>query len=321
MLVRYCPSYSLYLSEIQKRGEDIMNQYFKEFINDLEFDKEQVHNNLMFIPITSSKKHDFGFLSLNKAFEDGLVEIKELDDDGSVPEVKVYNKSEQFLIIFDGEHLIGAKQNRIVNKTIIINPFSEIVVPVSCTEAGRWHHNSEGFSKSKYNAPMKMRKASKQGEDSQSEVWDHVAAFMQTAELQSPTSSLHEVFEEVSPSFDDYREKITKLPSQVGVIVYVNGVFTGLDILGDPKLFSDLYENLMNSYLIEGLDKPDENRVENNSQNLTKEILDELIQSRLTKGKSIGAEGRENIKGRKTLGEFVSFNKAPIHIALFHNQD
>ena len=73
-----------------------MNQYFKEFINDLEFDKEQVHNNLMFIPITSSKKHDFGFLSLNKAFEEVLVQIKELDDDGSVTEVKVYNKSEQF---------------------------------------------------------------------------------------------------------------------------------------------------------------------------------------------------------------------------------
>ncbi len=298
-----------------------MNQYFREFINDLEFDKEQVHNNLMFIPITSSKKHNFDFLSLNKAFEDGLVEIKELDDDGSVPEVKVYNKSEQFLIIFDGEHLIGAKQNRIVNKTIIINPFSEIVIPVSCTEEGRWHHTSEGFSKSKYNAPMHMRKASKQGEDSQSEVWDHVGAIMHAADSDSPTISLHQVFEEVSPIFDDYKENITKLPSQVGVIVYVNGVFSGLDIVSDHDLFSDLYENLMNSYLLEGLDKPDENRAENNSQDLTKEILDELIQSRLTKGESIGAEDRENIKGKKTLGEFVSFNHVPIHLALFHNQD
>ena len=79
----------------------------------------------MFIPITSSKKYNFGFLSLNKAFEEGLVEVKELDDDGSVPEVKVYNKSEKFLIIFDGEHLIGAKQNRIVNKTIIIKTIQE----------------------------------------------------------------------------------------------------------------------------------------------------------------------------------------------------
>ena len=298
-----------------------MNQYFKEFINDLEFDKEQVHNNLMFIPITLSKKHDFDFLSLNKAFEEGLVEVKELDDDGSVPEVKVYNKSEQFLIIFDGEHLIGAKQNRIVNKTIIINPFSEIVVPVSCTEAGRWHHTTEGFSKSKYNAPMKMRKASKQGEDSQSEVWDHVASTIRFAGSDSPTSSLHQVFEEMSPGFDDYREKITRLPSQVGVIIYVNGVFSGLDIVSDTDLFSDLYENLMNSYLLESLEKSDENRVENNSQNLTKEILDELIHSRLTKGESIGVERRENIKGKQTSGEFVSFNKVPIHLALFHNQD
>ena len=298
-----------------------MNNNIIKWIEKLQFGKEQQINNYTFIPITSSQEYDFDHIILKKALEDRVVEIAELEDGASVPEVKVYNKSEKFLIIFDGEHLIGAKQNRIVNKTVIINPFSELVVPVSCTEKGRWHHTTEGFSKSKYNAPMHMRKASKQGKDSQSKVWDHVGAIMQSADSDSPTLSLHQVFEEVSPSFDDYKENITKLPSQVGVIVYVNGAFSGLDIVNDPDSFSDLYENLMNSYLIEGLDKSDGNKPDNSSQNLTKEILDELIQSRLTKGESIGVEGRENIKGKKTVGEFVSFNHVPIHLALFNNQD
>jgi len=114
-----------------------MNNNLQNWVKDFEYGKEQIHRNLTFIPITSSKRYDFDFLTLKKAFEEELAEVKELDNGGSVPEVRVINRSEKYLIIFDGEHLIGAKQNRIVNKTIIINPLSEIVIPVSCTEEGR----------------------------------------------------------------------------------------------------------------------------------------------------------------------------------------
>jgi hypothetical protein len=41
--------------------------------------------------------------------------------------------------LLDGEELIGAKQNRALNLTILAPAKQVIVIPVSCVEAGRWH--------------------------------------------------------------------------------------------------------------------------------------------------------------------------------------
>jgi hypothetical protein len=50
------------------------------------------------------------------------------------------------VLILDGEELVGAKQNRIVNTTILVAAGAEIVIPVSCVEQGRWTYKSDAFS-------------------------------------------------------------------------------------------------------------------------------------------------------------------------------
>ena len=38
-----------------------------------------------------------------------------MDTEGSVPDFEAVNKSPEMILILDGEELVGAKQNRIVN--------------------------------------------------------------------------------------------------------------------------------------------------------------------------------------------------------------
>ena len=64
---------------------------------------------------------------------------------GSVPELKVFNGLSQPVLLLDGEELIGAKQNRVLNLTIMVPADTEMMIPVSCVEAGRWQHISDGF--------------------------------------------------------------------------------------------------------------------------------------------------------------------------------
>ncbi len=52
-------------------------------------------------------------------------------------------------LILDGTELRGAKQNRMVNITIIVGKHSEAPIPVSCVEQGRWAYRSRGFTSSK----------------------------------------------------------------------------------------------------------------------------------------------------------------------------
>ena len=59
-----------------------------------------------------------------------------------MPDLKVINKSEVMVLILDGEELVGAKQNRIVNTTILIPAKETVLIPVSCVEQGRWSYDT-----------------------------------------------------------------------------------------------------------------------------------------------------------------------------------
>jgi hypothetical protein len=294
-----------------------MENSLESWVHDLELGKEQGHKNLTYIPITSSQDHGFDFLTLDESLKHKLVDVTELEEGASVPELKVINRSEKYLLIFDGEHLIGAKQNRIVNKTIIVKPKSEIVIPVSCTEQGRWRYESRVFSRSKYGAPSSIRKKLKQKLYSQHEVWDDIAHKISSFAVHSATSSLEDVYGEIDSSFEDYREKISKVPSQVGFIAFINDEFAGLDIVGDPELFSAMHESLINSYLMDAMYSRKERKKKVDPKKQATGILDEVIKASTKEGTKIGVEKREELKGKKTVGEFVRFDGKPVHLAVF----
>ena len=64
----------------------------------------------------------------------------------NVPELRVVNPLDANVLLYDGEELLGAKQNRILNVTVLVPAASEKTVPVSCVEEGRWHARSAAFA-------------------------------------------------------------------------------------------------------------------------------------------------------------------------------
>ena len=47
-----------------------------------------------------------------------------------MPELRVVNRAGRMVLILDGEELVGAKQNRIVNTTILVAAGVEIVIQI-----------------------------------------------------------------------------------------------------------------------------------------------------------------------------------------------
>jgi len=72
-------------------------------------------------PLLSNREIELVYLTLDEALGEGLVEITEKTDGGSVPELQVVNKSTKMVLILGAEELVRAKQNRIVNTTKIIS--------------------------------------------------------------------------------------------------------------------------------------------------------------------------------------------------------
>jgi len=71
------------------------------------------------------------YLTLDQALGGGWAEITEISEQGSVPELRVTNKGAKAVFILDGEELVGSKQNRVVNLSILVPATSKLTIPVS----------------------------------------------------------------------------------------------------------------------------------------------------------------------------------------------
>jgi hypothetical protein len=84
--------------------------------------------------------------------EEGLAgratEIAEVDEHGDVNTVKVTHRGHRPLLLIDGEELVGAKQNRVLNASFLVGPGTTVLLPVSCVERGRWSARTAAFASS-----------------------------------------------------------------------------------------------------------------------------------------------------------------------------
>jgi hypothetical protein len=123
----------------------IMETVIREYLGQIKVGRTQGYRNLALFPLLSEYEAGLDFVTLDEALSAGLIEVTEVGQGGSVPEIRVVNKSPRRVLILDGEELVGAKQNRIVNTTLIVEAHSTTVIPVSCVEQGRWAHTGSKF--------------------------------------------------------------------------------------------------------------------------------------------------------------------------------
>jgi len=196
-------------------------RYFESLYPRLEFGAPIQLDTLLIEPIVSLGSVDDSALDvlidLEAAYNKELVVIKEVSTGGSVQEVLVCNESEMPLVLLEGQGLEGAKQNRAVQKTVVIPAYCTIAVPVNCVERGRWRYNTSEFRPAKFRAgpSMKMSKVSAMKMNShsvQSEVWREVSELSSRMSLSSSTEDLGEILERASSrdrrSFDSLERKL-----------------------------------------------------------------------------------------------------------------
>src|SRR5262245_21648948 len=93
---------------------------------------ETTFGNMTMFPLLDGNGGAADYLTLDDAIGRGLVQITEVSGEGSVPNRKLKNESDEAVLLLDGEELIGAKQNRVLNLTILAPANRTIVIPVSC---------------------------------------------------------------------------------------------------------------------------------------------------------------------------------------------
>jgi hypothetical protein len=242
-----------------------MEKIIGDFLDQLKVGRKQAHKNLALYPFLSTYAIGLDYLLLDEALSDNLIEVVEVSEGGSVPQLKVVNKAARMVLILDGEELVGAKQNRIVNTTILVDRKSSLVIPVSCVEHGRWSYNTSKFHSQErmMNANLRAMKSEQvsysirsTGEfrSDQGAIWEGIAEKAARRDAPSPTGAMAAIYDKERPSLEEYVKDFHLIDSQVGAIFMINGQVAGMDAFGRPDTFSKVFKKLLESYALDAID-------------------------------------------------------------------
>ena len=95
------------------------------------------HKALAVFPLFSPSDGDVEYLLSDEAIAAGDLHVEEISEGGSVPNLLVTNQGGSRVLFLEGEELRGAKQNRVLNTSVLIAAHSTTKIPVSCVEQGQ----------------------------------------------------------------------------------------------------------------------------------------------------------------------------------------
>jgi ARG and Rhodanese-Phosphatase-superfamily-associated Protein domain len=211
-------------------------------------------------PLRDPRAH---YLALEVAIERGL-RIEEVTAGGSVPELRVVNRLAEQVLLYDGEELVGAKQNRILNVSVLVGGKTELPIPVSCVEERRWRHTSSSFSSASHSASPKLRqrKARVQQSDplargiSQHAVWEEVRSMHARLDVSSPTGASADAYRRWLEALTALEAAFPLQPGQSGAVLAL-GTDVCLDYVSRPDAFERLYPKLLRGYMLDALERLD----------------------------------------------------------------
>ncbi len=306
-----------------------MNPIIQKYFNSLELGDIQIFKNMATVPLYIPVEEGPEYLTLQEALDQQVLKITELDESGSVPELKVTNTSAQYVLLLDGEELMGAKQNRVLNTTILLKPNSETVIPVSCTEQGRWAYSSAEFSSSGHIMAQCLRSRQVRSvhsnlrqmrghQSDQGEVWAGIRKLSADAEVASPTGAMRDVYESKASLLADYEKTFESIPKQQGILVMINGEVVGFDILSRASAYQKLHSKLIKSYAMDAMHQQTETEPHSTpSISKARAFLEATTDCTAQVYPSIGYGDDHRFEGKTMVGSALVANESVIHIAFF----
>src|SRR5262249_31639557 len=125
---------------------DTMTQPLNELWQTVQVIEPQQDSGLQVFGLRWESKSTLNYTTMDEALAAKTLEVTEVSESGSVPTLKVVSTADVMTLLMAGEQLIGSKQNRVLNVSIMVPARTTLAGPVSCVEAGRWSYRSPKFA-------------------------------------------------------------------------------------------------------------------------------------------------------------------------------
>ncbi len=220
---------------------------------------------LTVFPLLGSSDAPSTYLLLDEALAKGVAHVTETSTSGSVPELRFENRSDQPILIVDGEALVGAKQNRIVNISILVPPQSITSIPVSCVERGRWSYRRPDFGSADHVLYSKSRaqkarhvsaslNTSGRARADQGAIWNDIAEKSERMAADSRSEAMDALFAKTDRDLENLELRLQPEIDQVGAVFALDGSVLGLEVFDVADTWRRFARKVYRSYGLDALD-------------------------------------------------------------------
>jgi hypothetical protein len=205
------------------------------------------------------------YRNLDQVLHEGTLRIREVSAEGYVPELLLDNRGDKPVLLLDGEELIGCKQNRVLNVTVLAPAHSTIKIPVSCVEQGRWSPLSEVFSA----APQtqyytgRARKVAQVSESlnargrfhaDQLRVWEELSSKQARMGARSRTAAMADLYAARDSELKQYTGNFKAEANQVGALFSINGKLVGLELFDSAESLAAYLPKVVSGYALDAIE-------------------------------------------------------------------
>jgi hypothetical protein len=223
------------------------------------------HKLLAVFPLFSQPEGDVEYVLFDEAIAAGSVQIEEVSEGGSVPNLLVKNQGDSRVLLLEGEELRGAKQNRVLNTSVLVAARSKTPIPVSCVERGRWRYSSRRFAPSASHSGSKLRHYLKWSvseslsaggghTSDQMAIWNEVSRQASCLGAFSETGAMSDTFEAYRAELNDFREHLAYAEGATGVAIAVGKRVVALDLFDKPSTCRKVWDRLISGVAMDSLE-------------------------------------------------------------------
>jgi len=280
-------------------------------------------NSLTVFPLYAQTCKPADYQLADEAIAASTVAVQEVSEGGSVPELLVENTGDTRVLFLEGEELRGAKQNRILNTSILVPAKSTIKVPVSCVEQGRWRHTSRQFGSSKVRSPHSLHyklkasvsdsiKRESSHRSDQSAVWEEVEKKQAAFGFSSKTMAMSDTYDNLADKMTEYREKLKYPEGAIGVAVAVGPKVVCLDVFDKPATCQKAWDRLLSGSIVDALDgTAAEGQVEAQT---VEQLLGESKTTPWADAPTVGDGQEHRAEFNGSIGSALSLDESVVHL-------
>lgn len=270
------------------------------------------------------------------------VEIAE-QPNATVPTLRATNRSDQPVLLVEGQVVRGGLQDRVLNVSIVVPAGESIDIPVSCVEQGRWSRGSQ-FDDGRSFATRRVRRAKTRGvsqsvrqrgdrHSNQGEVWSSVTHEMGRLGIEHPSQSLLAIddvargeaeqparrepqreshFDVIMRAIDELTAR-GPLPGQCGVVIAHGGRPVSLECFATPALLSAHWPALVRSIMLDAPEGP----VSRPSATRALKFVRDAASRRADATPGVGLGTELHIRSSRLVGQAVVVDDCVLHASAF----